>query len=130
MRCPACNAENVSNLSRCTGCGGTLAAPRPSSGRVRRVVAEEVDTPFAGLGEGPNRLARLAYLIVLAGLVPGLGLLLGPIAAILGLFAYRRRFDPAFTAEGAALAAIILGTLVTLTNGVGLALMIAGWQHP
>jgi hypothetical protein len=93
-------------------------------------VREEVDTPFCGLGEGPNRVARLAYLVAVAGLVPGLGLVLGPVAALLGLLARRRRFDPAFAAHGPAKAGLALGILLTLTNWGGLVLMVAGWRNP
>jgi hypothetical protein len=91
---------------------------------------EEPDSPFSGLGEGPNRAARLAYLVAVAALVPGLGLVLGPVAVILGLLAYRRRREPAFTAHGAARAAIGLGFLLTFTNWGGLVLMVVGWHQP
>jgi hypothetical protein len=130
MHCPACNADNPADVPHCTACGGALTATRPPSSRVRRAVAEESDSPFSGLGEGPNRAARLAYLVVLAALVPGVGLVLGPVAAVLGLLARRRRFDPGFTAHGPALAAVVLGILTTLTNWGGLALMVVGWRQP
>jgi hypothetical protein len=63
------------------------------------------------------------------GLIPGLGLLLGPIAVLLGIRAWARgRSDPAFTLQAAARAAIVLGLLLSLTNWVGLTLMILGWR--
>jgi hypothetical protein len=93
-------------------------------------VPEESDTPFVELGEGANRMARLAYYLALAGLVPGLGLLLGPAAAVLGALARRRgRSDPDFTAQGPARGAVLLGLLLALTNWVGLVLMVLGWPN-
>jgi hypothetical protein len=92
-------------------------------------VPEEADTPFGPLGTGATRTGRLAYLLAVAGLVPGLALLLGPAAVLLGLRARRRgRNDPAFTAEGPARAAVLLGSLEAVTNWAGLALMILGWR--
>ncbi len=129
MRCPACQTEIPADVSRCAGCGTAITPPRPSGGRARRAVAEDSDTPFAELGEGTNRTAKLSYFIALAGMVPGLGLVLGPVAALLGLFArLRGRTDPQFTAVGPARGAIFLGLLLTLTNWGGLVLMILGWR--
>jgi hypothetical protein len=138
MRCSACQAENPPDASRCAACGAALAAPppparpRPSSGR--RGLAEDTDTPFGPLPPaGPNRTALLAYRLAVAGLVPGLGLLLGPLALALGWLARRRgRGDAAFTARSPAAAAVALGAVLTLANWSGLALMIAGWRaaHP
>jgi hypothetical protein len=85
------------------------------------------------LGTGPNRAALIAYRIAVAALVPGLGLLLGPLAVVLGWRAGRRgRGDPAFTAQSPVIAAVALGGLLTLTNWLGLVLMVAGWTsaHP
>jgi hypothetical protein len=125
MNCPACQTDNPGTAARCTACGRPLA-----SSRSRRCVAEESDSPFSGLGEGRNRPARLAYYMALVGLVPGLGLVLGPAAALLGIWARRRgRNDPAFTGQSPATAALVLGALLALTNWAGLALMIAGWPR-
>jgi hypothetical protein len=128
MHCPACQADTPPDAPRCPGCGAALAAARPSAGRSRRPVPEDSDTPFVELGAGANRMARLSYYLALAGLVPGLGLLLGPAAAVLGALAYRRgRVDPEFTAHGPARGALFLGLLLALTNWAGLLLMVLGW---
>ncbi len=130
MRCPACNADTPANVSRCSACGAAITPPRPG-GRARRAVAEDSDTPFAELGRGTNRTAKLSYFIALAGLMPGPGLVLGPAAALLGAFArLRGRSDPQFTAQGPARGAIFLGLLLALTNWGGLVLMILGWRDP
>ncbi len=131
MRCPSCQLDNPADVSRCTGCGTALAPARPNGGRARRAVAEDSDTPFGELGKGTNRTAKLSYFLALAGMVPGLGLLLGPAAALLGTFArLRGRNDPEFTAHGPARGAIFLGVLLALTNWGGLVLMVLGWQGP
>src|SRR5947209_8439390 len=99
MRCPACNAENAREAARCASCAGPLAAPRRKAPR-RRAVAEENDTPFGAPAEGTNGAALRAYRVSVLGLVPGLGLLLGPAAVVLGGLARRRgKTDPDFTAH-------------------------------
>jgi hypothetical protein len=128
MHCPACNAENGEDASRCGSCGGPLGRKNRKS-RVR-AVAEEADTPFAGRPGGPNRPAILAYRICVAGLIPGLGLVLGPAALVLGSVARRKgAATPGFTAEGPARAAVWLGAAITLTNWLGLALMVLGLRE-
>lgn len=122
MRCPACNTENVDAALQCSSCGGSL--PRKPR---RRGLAAETDTPFAPRTEACNRAALRAYHVCLVGLIPGVGLLLGPVAMVLGLVARRRGLkEPGFTAAGPARAAVLLGGVITLTNWIGLVMMIAG----
>jgi hypothetical protein len=65
------------------------------------------------------------------GLIPGAGLLLGPLALLLGVVARRRgKTDPAFTANHLATAAIILGGLLSVTTWLGLVLMLLGLRRP
>jgi hypothetical protein len=122
MRCPACNAENADTVSTCSSCGSPLTRkPR------RRRLAAETDTPFAPRTEACNRAALRAYHVSLFGLIPGLGLLLGPLAVVLGVLAHRHGMkEPGFTADAPARAAYLLGGLIALTNWIGLALMVAG----
>jgi hypothetical protein len=55
------------------------------------------------------------------------GLFLGPAAMVLGVRARRRGLkEPGFTADSPARAAFLLGGLITLTNWIGLVLMIMG----
>ena len=123
MRCPACNAENAPDAGRCALCGGALAPPRRKPAR-RRGPAAETDSPFAPRG-GPDRAALRAYRVCLLGLIPGLGLLLGPAAVVLGALARRRgRSAPDFTGQGRATAAVALGAAIALTNWLGAALMV------
>jgi hypothetical protein len=123
MRCANCNADNPREAATCAGCGAAL------SRRVkRRGIAEESDSPFGGPVEAPNRSAVWAYRVAVLGLVPGLGLGLGPAALVWGLAArWRGRREPEFTAHGPANAAALLGAFTSLTNWGGLALMLRGW---
>ncbi len=122
MHCPACNTENVDTAPRCRSCGRTLS--RKSR---RRKIAQETDTPFSPRTEACNQAALRAYYVCLWGLIPGLGLVLGPAAVILGLRARQRgQKEPGFTAASPARAAVLLGGVITLTNWIGLVLMLLG----
>jgi hypothetical protein len=125
MRCPACNAESDREAPTCASCGAPLGR-RPR----RRGIAEEADTPFGPDVEEPNRPALRAYRLSVWGLIPPLGLILGPLAVVLGSRARARaRTDPDFTAWGPVLASIILGALVAVTNWAGVVLMILGLRE-
>jgi hypothetical protein len=125
MRCPACNAENDREAASCAACGAALPR-RPR----RRGIAEESDTPFGSNVEEPNRPALRAYRLSVWGLIPLCGLVLGPVALVLGSRARARaRTDPDFTAWGPVLASIVLGALVTVTNWVGVVLMLLGLRE-
>ena len=122
MRCTTCNVENPREAVKCAACGTAL--PRRSK---RRAIAGESDTPFGGPIEAPNRMAIWGYRVAVFGLIPGLGLGLGPVAIAWGLVALLRgRRHPEFTARGPATATILLGVLNSLTNWIGLLLMIGG----
>jgi hypothetical protein len=126
MRCPSCDTENAPGASRCGSCGAALGPARRKGGR-RRGPAEETDTPSASAEGGTNRAALRAYRVAVLGLVPGLGLLLGPLAVVLGTAARRRgRSDPDFTARSHAAASVVLGALTAATNWLGIALMAWG----
>jgi hypothetical protein len=129
MRCPSCTADNPDAATKCAACGGPLKASRGGS-RVRgHVLPEAAEDPWGRLGEGSNRPARLAYHLAVIGLVPGLGLVLGPAALALGVYAGRRgRGDPAFNSVPFVRTAVGLGLAEGLTNWAGLVLMILGWR--
>ena len=123
MQCPSCSTENVEEASRCEKCGGALSRRR------RRDPTEEADSPFSRYIDPVNRPAVRAYRLAVLSMVPGLGLLLGPAAVVLGAVARRRgRAEPDFTAKGPATAAVLLGAATALTNWAGLALMVLGWR--
>src|SRR5207245_395004 len=121
-----CQAENEDNAPKCGQCGAMLGRRR---GR-RRSVAPESDSPFAAEVAAHNRPALRAYRLALLSILPGAGLIAGPIASVLGLRArLRGRRDPHFTARSPAMAAFILGTTCAVTNWVGFTLMYLGLRE-
>src|SRR5947209_14190573 len=116
MRCPVCSADNRGSHEECSACGAKLT--RPS----RRPMASAAPDIWAD-----RSLARIAYLCGLWGLIPLLGLVLGPVALVLGSIAWRR--DQSLGGEKSvnpARAAIFLGVLVLVTNWVGFSFMLLG----
>jgi hypothetical protein len=76
-----------------------------------------------------NLRAQAAYRYAIFGIIPLAGLLLGPVAVVLGLLGWRdARGDLKTKGGGFAVAAVILGLLELLTNGLGLTLMWVGWE--
>jgi hypothetical protein len=126
MRCSVCNTEAPAEATTCSQCNTALSPPPRRKPR-RRGGLDDADTPFSPYIEPPNRPALRAYRLSVYGLVPGAGLLLGPLAVVLALLArHRGKSDPGFTAHAPAKAALLLGSLIGITNWVGLALMLAG----
>jgi hypothetical protein len=137
MHCPACHTENAVEAVACSACGRALrsdaaeavaappvAASRRSSSRRRRNA--NADDPSA-INDSDNPAAWRAYRVSLWSLVPGLGLFLGPVAVLLGYRAMRSAGDDA-SARNRAKAAVLFGVLITLTQWLGVALMIYGWK--
>jgi hypothetical protein len=119
MRCPACNAVNERDSSQCAACKEPLRRRAR-----RRNAAQDSDSPFGAKPEGSNLAALLAYRLSLFGLIPIVGLALGPAAVGLAVWAWwKGRKDPAFGALGPLVAALILGFLDALTNWGGVVLM-------
>jgi hypothetical protein len=74
-----------------------------------------------------GRAAVRAYLVSLYAMIPFVGLLLGPIAFLLGLGALvRGRRDSDFKGTSLCKTAMLIGFLLTVTQWGGLALMISG----
>ena len=72
-------------------------------------------------------LEILAYRCAVLGLIPFVGLLMGPAAVFLALLASRRsRANRPGNSPVHARAALILGSLVLFTNWLGLALILLG----
>ncbi len=121
MRCPACNAVNVRDAVQCAAC------KEPLRRRAKRRVAVDSETPFGAKPEGSNLAALYAYRLSLFGLIPVVGLALGPVSVLLAGWAWwKGRKDPAFSAFGPLFAAFIVGTVDTLTNWGGVLLMAIG----
>src|SRR5438105_6759886 len=91
MRCAACGTENSEQDRQCKQCGGRL--PRPS----RRREIQSVPSSWTS-----KRLDDQAFRLAIWGLIPPAGLILGPLALILGIRSIRHaraagedRFTPA-----------------------------------
>lgn len=125
MHCPVCRAENKEGSSVCQACGASLGAP--PAGRRARNPRREPTGPVSAATEARIRAARIAFRVSVLSLVPGLGLVLGPAAVLLGTLARQRGLkDPQFTLWGPVYAAIFFGAAVTVCNWAGFILMFLG----
>jgi zinc-ribbon domain len=124
MRCPACGAENPEGAKRCTACGERTARKAR-----RRDPGDDAETPFAPRPDSPLAPAMRAFRWGVYSLIPGAGLVLGPIAVVLALLAWREgRRDPEARANSYVIAALALGLAALLCNAAGIALMVIGWM--
>lgn len=62
-------------------------------------------------------------------MIPFIGLILGPVSLLLGIIAWRRRLYDPDRGRSPAIASIILGSLITITNWAGLWLMLTGLRE-
>ncbi len=122
MDCPVCHTENAVEAVTCSTCGRSLNSSRrrPSSRRRNAEISEIAAVDSA------NPAAWRAYRVALWSMIPGVGLLLGIIAIILGCLAVRDAGDD-LSARNRAHAAILFGSLVTLTQWSGVLLILYGW---
>jgi hypothetical protein len=125
MNCPVCQAENNSEASTCATCGRSLQAsgdrPARRSGSRRR----NGEAAEAAVTDSNNPAAWRAYRVSLWSIIPGLGLLLGPVATLLGCRAVRDAGDD-LSASNRAKAAIVFGAGSTLTQWLGITLIYFG----
>jgi hypothetical protein len=97
--------------------------------RVKRRAADDMVDPLAIEVSGANWIALRAFRLSQWSLIPGVGLVLGPVAIVLGLVAgHRGRNDPEYTFQAPTRAALVLGGLVSVTNWLGLVLIVLGWR--
>jgi hypothetical protein len=124
MPCPACGTEIERDSPRCSACGILIRRRR------RRGGAADSDTPFSPAATAHNLTAVRAYRWAVLSVLPGVGLVAGPVGCVVGILALRRgRQDPQFTARGPAFAAIVLGVVTAVANWVGFALMYLGLRQ-
>jgi hypothetical protein len=122
MRCPACNVENAPDATRCSGCQKSLAR-RPR----RRNASESADGPVDPEAERRNAAAMRAYRMCMLALIPGLGLVLGPVAlAMAGIARARGKRVAGFNHLGLSMAVMILAALITATQWAGVTLVWLG----
>jgi hypothetical protein len=131
MQCPACKTENDVDRTSCIRCEAVLPPllPAKTSRRRSRGRSSEkhADIPISPFAAKCNRDVFRAYRLSLFGVIPFLGLVLGPLAVFMASRILRKaRDDPDFSAQAHAYASIFLGTLSAATNWIGLALMLLG----
>lgn len=98
-----------------------------TSNNQRRFREDRSTWPMSTLLPPKNRAAGRGYVCAVAGLIPGLGLLLGPLAIVFGWVGWRRfQRDPAIWGGGHALLSIVLGSLEILVNVVGFGFIAKG----
>jgi hypothetical protein len=122
MHCPACDAPVPAQAPRCAECGDKL-----SRRQGRRRLEEEDEEGAERVVPHKNLTAIRSYHVGVIGLIPGLGLVLGPVALALGVFGVRYgKANRAARESGHAAVGILLGALELLFNGAGLILMLIG----
>ena len=120
VRCPSCQADNADDARQCASCGGKIAR------RSRRRAAEADDAEGRGSILG-SPVTDAAFRCAVYGLIPGVGLVLGPAAVVLSLLAYRQeKATQRRKGKSPALGVLTLGAAVLVTNWVGVLLMIYG----
>src|SRR5258707_561456 len=116
MRCPSCQAENADDARACTACGARL----PRKSRRRSIEIAEAPATQEGLLGSP--VIVMAYRCMVLGLVPPLGLLLGPAALALAFTGFlRNRASPTPIRSGPAFAVMALAAAIAATQWGGLA---------
>jgi hypothetical protein len=93
----------------------------------RQDLLDDSESPFSKRNDSRNPLALKAYRLSILGLIPLVGLVLGPIAIVLALLAWRpvRRESPR-KSGGLVVAALLVGLATSVANGIGVALMVYG----
>lgn len=127
MDCPSCHAENPSSALACSACGNSLNGqatnpPLKRTGRRTGARRRNPDASEAAVSDSKNPAAWLAYRVSIWSIVPGLGLVLGLIAMILGYRAVRSVGED-LSAINRARAAIVIGAGSAVTQWLGVALI-------
>ncbi len=122
MNCTACHAENSPGAITCATCGRSLGANGERSARRSNSRRRISDPAEAAVTDTNNPAAWRAYRVSLWSIVPGLGLLLGPVATVLGCQAVRDAGDD-LSARNRAKAAILFGAGSALTQWLGATLI-------
>jgi hypothetical protein len=125
MRCPACGAEIAAEARRCPACGERTAR------KPRRREPIDDEGPFGDWGESRPSTAQRAYRCAVYSLIPLAGLVLGPVAIVLALLAWREgRRDPEARDIGHVLIALLFGLVTLLCHGAGLVLIVMALTAP
>jgi WD40 repeat protein len=124
----------VGKKLKCPGCGTPVVVPVAAGGGAKAVPLPDADGPDEKDDGRPRRRrsrdgavstiipyrngkALAAYYCGIFGLVPGLGLVLGPAAVVLGFLGWRVvRARPEAKGTGHSITGVVLGALTTVVN--------------
>jgi hypothetical protein len=119
MRCPSCGTETGEETGKCTACGVHLPSKVNRRTRARPDPANPQE----------NLLAWRAFHCSQFSMIPVAGLILGPLSVSMAVWARRgSRSDSGNKSLGPSAAAIFLGLGTTLTQWLGLYLILRGWN--
>ena len=123
MRCSACQAEIPDDSSQCPICEG-IQSKAPSPRRPRRRSESDIEEDLARAAAYNHQVKRVVLLALLA-ILPGLGLILGPVVIVLISLVLRRgKGDSMFTAARGARVTLVVAILTTAFNWIGLGLIV------
>ncbi len=132
VQCPVCKTDNEPTRTTCVCCQTALTtppAPPPAKRRSRRGANSQADPTTAPRAAAYNRDVTRVYRLCLIGVIPFLGLVLGPLSALIAARIHRRaKGDPAFTLHTPVRVVFLIGLFTGILNWVGLTLMILGLQ--
>lgn len=105
----------------------TETPPPPKKRRPRSRDLAAAGEVFGDFTPWRNPASVYAYVVSLVALIPFLGLVLGPIAILLGVIGWiKRRRDPTIRGGNFATAGIVLGSIALVFNAVGTACITHG----
>ena len=122
MRCSACQAEIPDDSTQCPICEG-IQSKAPTSRKARRRSESATEEDLARTADY-NRQVKRIVLVTLVAIIPGFGLVLGPVVVVLiALVLHRGKGDPSFTAAKGARVTLVIAALTTACNWIGLGLI-------
>jgi len=122
MPCPSCGDEQAADLQSCPKCSekSERRARRPAQAPPREV-------PLGPKLPLKNPRALSAFRCGVYGLIPFVGLLLGPLAVLFGILGLRHvKSNPADKGASHAIAGIVLGAMELVANWLGLMFVLHG----
>jgi hypothetical protein len=124
MLCPSCNQENTAESTQCSKCQAALTVPKPKKRRKQEAAPE---TPKM---REYYREHAIVFTLVVWSLVPLVGLILGPAGVLASWRLWKKgHADPEFDLRRAVLMDMCVAMATTVTNWVGVILMVIGWRN-
>jgi hypothetical protein len=126
MRCPRCNSTI---LAPATTCSCAAAPSPPSAAAAGPASGSSSGSPPGALDAlvpARNAPALVAYYCGVFSIIPGLGLVLGPVAIVAGIFGIRRASrHPEVRGAAHAWSGVVMGVLFPIVGIVGIGWLIS-----